>query len=397
MAAQLGNRLAPTLLDSWWSRPKYATWATKYDRTSTCRAHIKRGHGVLAPQHFGVTGLKLPVSKLRGAEKGHAHRNISQKRTLGAVSSTLNISETEADNEAGETARKLVKQAVAEGRFVFEREEVDAFKQMLNMTDSQLCEHMISPATKLARPPISGYYVGAVGMGESGRVYLGVNLEFSRLPMQMAVHAEQFMVANALRMKERAIVRLAVSAAPCGHCRQFMAELPRVDAMEIKVINQPTMFLPELLPARFGPEDLLHDSSTPRLLEDRHNGLTLTAAAAALCLDEDLSAIGDAALDAANSAYTPYSECPSGLAVRTACGSVYQGGAVESCAYNPGMSPLQTTLVAALAEGGHRWEEMQTAVLVELPGAPVQHAEIVELVLKRIAPNARLVVLSAER
>lgn len=40
------------------------------------------------------------------------------------------------------------------------------------------------------------------------------------------VHAEQFVMANAWAHRERGIKRLAVSAAPCGHCRQFYAELP---------------------------------------------------------------------------------------------------------------------------------------------------------------------------
>ena len=61
----------------------------------------------------------------------------------------------------------------------------------------------------------------AVGLGASGALYVGVNLEFARLPLYNSVHAEQFLLVNALHHGERAIQRLAVSAAPCGHCRQF--------------------------------------------------------------------------------------------------------------------------------------------------------------------------------
>lgn len=39
------------------------------------------------------------------------------------------------------------------------------------------------------------------------------------------VHAEQSLLANAAWHGESALERLAVSAAPCGHCRQFYSEL----------------------------------------------------------------------------------------------------------------------------------------------------------------------------
>jgi cytidine deaminase len=54
---------------------------------------------------------------------------------------------------------------------------------------------------------------------------VGANLEFARLPLYNSVHAEQFLLVNALHHGERAIRRLAISAAPCGHCRQFYSEL----------------------------------------------------------------------------------------------------------------------------------------------------------------------------
>ena len=41
----------------------------------------------------------------------------------------------------------------------------------------------------------------------------------------MQVHAEQFLLSNAAGYGESALVRLAVSAAPCGHCRQLYSEL----------------------------------------------------------------------------------------------------------------------------------------------------------------------------
>lgn len=65
----------------------------------------------------------------------------------------------------------------------------------------------------------------AIGLGVSGRVYVGVNLEFPNLPLHHSVHAEQFLVANAAAAGERGLTQITVNAAPCGHCRQFLAEL----------------------------------------------------------------------------------------------------------------------------------------------------------------------------
>jgi cytidine deaminase len=42
---------------------------------------------------------------------------------------------------------------------------------------------------------------------------------------RMQVHAEQFLMANLVLHNERGLHTLAISAAPCGHCRQFYSEL----------------------------------------------------------------------------------------------------------------------------------------------------------------------------
>lgn len=41
----------------------------------------------------------------------------------------------------------------------------------------------------------------------------------------MQVHGEQFLLANLLLHQERVLQSLVISAAPCGHCRQFYSEL----------------------------------------------------------------------------------------------------------------------------------------------------------------------------
>lgn len=47
--------------------------------------------------------------------------------------------------------------------------------------------------------------------------------EDSELCLQ--IHAEQCLIANAVQHGERGLRKLAISEAPCGHCRQFYSEL----------------------------------------------------------------------------------------------------------------------------------------------------------------------------
>lgn len=103
--------------------------------------------------------------------------------------------------------------------FVIEASRAKKLRHDSGLGVEQFLASLVQPTADLARPPISKFHVGAVGLGYSGRIFRGVNLEFEGLPLNYTVHAEQFLVANALQHGEKRIVFLAVSAAPCGHCR----------------------------------------------------------------------------------------------------------------------------------------------------------------------------------
>eukprot|EP00208_Stichococcus_sp_RCC1054_P004454 CAMPEP_0206147500 /NCGR_PEP_ID=MMETSP1473-20131121/33634_1 /ASSEMBLY_ACC=CAM_ASM_001109 /TAXON_ID=1461547 /ORGANISM="Stichococcus sp, Strain RCC1054" /LENGTH=166 /DNA_ID=CAMNT_0053544455 /DNA_START=220 /DNA_END=717 /DNA_ORIENTATION=+ len=139
--------------------------------------------------------------------------------------------------------------AVLAGRFMLKAAEVTQLQLKYGLTAAQLLTAFIPAAAALARPPISNYSVGAVGLGVSGAVYIGVNLEFPGLPLNNSVHAEQSLVANAAWHGEAALERLAVSAAPCGHCRQFYSELACAETVRISFGEPPVEYgLPDLLP-----------------------------------------------------------------------------------------------------------------------------------------------------
>ncbi len=81
-------------------------------------------------------------------------------------------------------------------------------------------------ARERAYAPYSGYEVGAALLGESGRVYVGCNVENAVYPLSMC--AERTAVFKAVCAGERDFRAIAVvtenGGAPCGSCRQVLRE-----------------------------------------------------------------------------------------------------------------------------------------------------------------------------
>ena len=81
---------------------------------------------------------------------------------------------------------------------------------------------------KNAHAPYSRYQVGAAVRGASGKVYAGANVE--NASYGLALCAERSAVAAAVSAGEKRILAVAVEtstsppAAPCGMCRQTLAE-----------------------------------------------------------------------------------------------------------------------------------------------------------------------------
>ncbi|GIL75256.1 hypothetical protein Vretimale_7918 [Volvox reticuliferus] len=284
------------------------------------------------------------------------------------------------------------------GRFMIPAAEVRQLLDARGNNFEEFLYSLISPASKLARPPISGYFVGAVALGGSGNVYVGVNIEFPGTPLNNSIHAEQCLLVNCLHSGETSMQALAVSAAPCGHCRQFYAEIKDADALEyIFGRDAKPKFLADLLPERFGPSDL-QDEPFPLLLEPQRNPVAWHLDAEAMvAIREDEQEFQRAAAEAlaeARQCYAPYTRCHSGAALITTSGQVFSGGYIESAAYNPSLSPFHGAVVDAVTHFGlPTYDQIREVVLAERPGAPVQHADNIRLLLDRIAPAAKLTVL----
>jgi cytidine deaminase len=112
-----------------------------------------------------------------------------------------------------------------------------------------------------AYAPYSNYKVGAALLSESGRVFLGVNVENAAYPASMC--AERSAVFSAVSDGERHFVGIAIATdnagSPCGSCRQVLAEFG-LGTVVYLVDGDGTIQLEtsvgELLPYAFGPGEL---------------------------------------------------------------------------------------------------------------------------------------------
>jgi cytidine deaminase len=115
-------------------------------------------------------------------------------------------------------------------------------------------------AQRRAYCPYSGFAVGAALRTASGSIYRGANVE--NASFGLTICAERVAAAAAVAAGERDFAAMAVAsrggAAPCGACRQVLAEfnptLPVVivDSLNMESVRETT--LDRLLPERFeGP------------------------------------------------------------------------------------------------------------------------------------------------
>ena len=262
--------------------------------------------------------------------------------------------------------------------------EVASLADSEHKTVDALMVALLPLARTFARPPISNYLVGAVVRGVSGDLYLGANIEIPGHSLGFSVHGEQFALSNAYMHTEPAIAALAVTAAPCGHCRQFITEMAPTGDIRILIAGQSPVRLDALLPMAFGPKDLgFKDGALPvrEINLARPKGVS-----------DELTL---AALDAARRSYAPYSKSYAGVAIGTHSGRIYRGAYIENVAFNPSLSPLQTAL-AALIVAGDNYAAIAKVALVEMEGAAISQKSVTEAALSAIAPTVRLQVVTTK-
>jgi cytidine deaminase len=112
---------------------------------------------------------------------------------------------------------------------------------------------------KKAYAPYSKFRVGSAVVGESGKIYVGCNVENSSYPA--AICAERVAITQAIAQGEKFIKELAIVASsdkpvmPCGICLQVISEFASPD-LEITLSSNDqskvqVLKLKELLPHAF--------------------------------------------------------------------------------------------------------------------------------------------------
>ena len=123
-------------------------------------------------------------------------------------------------------------------------------------------------ARKQSYSPYSHYRVGAALLTQEGKIYTGCNIENAAYTPSNC--AERTAFFTAVSAGERNFPAIAICgspegepvqyAAPCGVCRQVMAEFCRPDRFRILFVKSEEEYeihtLAELLPFGFGPENL---------------------------------------------------------------------------------------------------------------------------------------------
>ena len=205
------------------------------------------------------------------------------------------------------------------------------FNGQINSVGVEKAENLLKLATCFSVAPISGFYVGAIAVGKSGKLYLGANIEFQGVPLSASLHAEQSAILNAWMHEEREVVVLHVSETPCGHCRQFMRELSNPSTLKIHCNGQ-TYQIEDLLPLAFG--------------ENRQKGHGLLDSTGTNLEPEKTKPETQAqlAINAAQRSYTPYSHSPEGFVAQCLDGHSFCGRAAESIAFNPSVPGVVVAL-----------------------------------------------------
>ena len=246
------------------------------------------------------------------------------------------------------------------------------------LSERALMIALIPLASEYATPVLSRFHVGAVGKTSGGNLYFGANLEFASGPLSFTVHAEQAVVMNAMSHMESDLDQLAISAAPCGYCRQFLYELDCAERLSIVLDGQQDRPLMAFLPGAFGPADL---NVSAALMKSPRLDLSLAT--------ETENPLEAAACEAACHAYVPYTKSASGVAVRVENGDVYCGSQIENAAFNPSVLPLQMAL-SQLHLARQDTLGIREIVQVSVADSQLDHATPTRMMLQGIAPEIKL-------
>ncbi|AXV67172.1 cytidine deaminase (plasmid) [Pseudoalteromonas lipolytica] len=240
------------------------------------------------------------------------------------------------------------------------------------LTETQLLKACVPVASLFSVAPISQFYVGAIALGinQQGETqfYFGANVEFTHQALSLVVHAEQSAINNAWLNGAKSVIKIAISDAPCGYCRQFMNELDTADSLEI-LLPEKHFSLHDLLPNAFGPKDLGNEISLMSQSASTHQFSGISNACDATLIKTALNA------------YVPYTGNFSAVKISTYHDGDFYGSYAENAAYSPSLSPLQSALSQFYLSGlSFDDQTVKSITLLETEGAKNQ-LEVAKAVL----------------
>ncbi|EPF2927241.1 cytidine deaminase [Vibrio navarrensis] len=253
------------------------------------------------------------------------------------------------------------------------KQQFDVLLEKTGLADNELRVALLPFAAAYSYAPISEFYVGAIVRGLSGKLYFGANMEFNGVQLGQTVHAEQAAISHAWMKGEEGIADITINFSPCGHCRQFMNELSTAKVLKIQLPQRDEKVLHDYLPDSFGPADLGIESG---LMTKVDHGFSTDES------DELLKA----AISAMNRSHAPYTHNLSGVALQVRSGKTYLGAYAENAAFNPSLPPLQVALMQLLLDG-ERFENIQSAALVESHKGKISHLACTQSTLEVINPD----------
>jgi cytidine deaminase len=119
----------------------------------------------------------------------------------------------------------------------------DADRELLERADA---------VAKRAYAPYSNFFVGAAVRTRDGRVFEGVNVENAAYPLGVCAEKTALGKAVSEGVKPGDVEVLAVTASPCGGCRQWFHEFKIDRVVYRRADGEPTVTTPdELLPDTF--------------------------------------------------------------------------------------------------------------------------------------------------
>ena len=211
---------------------------------------------------------------------------------------------------------------------------------------------------------VSNYPVGACVLSSEGRVYIGANFEFNGMLIP-TVHGEQCAVHNALvnRISQNEYIRkLAVNAAPCGSCRQYLVEIGNPSDLQVIFCSNDNNFssqpLDKMIIENFGPINLgvkesifnhtlleipIASNSNPYSFTKYNSGggqWRKTKASGPKASGPEAEHV-KVALDMWKKSYAPYTNVNIGIALKFKDGSIVGGATLENAAYNPSVSAIR--------------------------------------------------------